>query len=82
MGGFLDVKRWPAIKGAKRYAGQRVAAGSVTDGYIPQEELFCSTRRLLEQLRGSGADILVCTKSGLVPRGVDLLKEMGRVTVS
>ena len=81
-GAFLDVKSWPAIKNAGKYAGQRIVIGSVTDGYIPQEELFCSTRRLLEQLKESGADILVCTKSDLVLRDVNLLKEMGRVTVS
>ena len=34
------------------------------------------------QLKESGADILICTKSGLVLRDADLLKEMGRVTVS
>ena len=56
--------------------------GSVTDGYLPQEEQFGNTRRLLEQLRGSGAEILICTKSDLVIRDIDLLKEMGKVTVS
>lgn len=81
-GTFLDVKRWPAIKNPKKYAGQRVVIGSVTDGYNPQEEMFGATRKLLEQLRGSGADILICTKSDLVLRDLDLLKELGQVTVS
>ncbi len=31
---------------------------------------------------GSGADILICTKSDLVLRDLDLLKELGQVTVS
>ena len=56
--------------------------GSVTDGYNPQEEIFQNTRKLLEQLRGSDADILICTKSDLVVRDIDLLKELGQVTVS
>lgn len=81
-GTFLDVKRWPEIRNPGRYAGQRVVIGSVTDGYLPQEEEFCNTRRLLEQLRGSGAEILICTKSDLVLRDLDLLKELGHVTVS
>ena len=72
-GTFLDVKHWPEIKNAEKYAGQRVVIGSVTDGYNP---------KLLEQLRGSGADILICTKSDLVVRDVDLLKKLGQVTVS
>ena len=81
-GTFLDVKHWPAIKNPQKYAGQRVVIGSVTDGYNPQEEIFGATRKLLEQLRGSGADILICTKSDLVLRDLDLLKELGQVTVS
>ena len=70
------------IKNPKKYAGQRVVIGSVTDGYNPQEEQFGNTRKLLEQLIGSDADILICTKSDLVVRDIDLLKKLGRVTVS
>lgn len=70
------------IKNPRKYAGQRVVIGSVTDGYLPQEEQFGNTRKLLEQLKGSGAEILICTKSDLVVRDIDLLKEMGKVTVS
>lgn len=81
-GSFLDVKHWPEIKNPQKYSGQRVVIGSVTDGYLPQEERFGNTRRLLEQLRGSGAEILICTKSDLVVRDIDLLREMGKVTVS
>ena len=81
-GSFLDVKHWPEIKNPRKYAGQRVVIGSVTDGYNPQEEIFQNTRKLLEQLRGSDADILICTKSDLVVRDIDLLKELGQVTVS
>ena len=79
---FLDVKHWPEIKNPQKYAGQRVVIGSVTDGYNPQEKIFQNTRKLLEQLRGSDADILICTKSDLVVRDIDLLKELGQVTVS
>ena len=81
-GTFLDVKHWPEIKNPKKYAGQRVVIGSVTDGYNPQEEQYGNTRKLLEQLIGSDADILICTKSDLVVRDIDLLKKLGRVTVS
>lgn len=81
-GTFLDVKHWPEIKNPQKYRGQRVVIGSVTDGYLPQEEQFQNTRRLLEQLRGSGAEILICTKSDLVVRDLDLLKQLDKVTVS
>ena len=81
-GTFLDVKRWPVIKNPWKYKGQRVVIGSVTDGYNPQEEQFGNTRRILEQLKESGAEILICTKSDLVVRDLELLKTMGKVTVS
>ena len=81
-GTFLDVKHWPEIKNPKKYAGQRVVIGSVTDGYNPQEEQFRNTRRLLEQLKDSDAEILICTKSDLVVRDIDLLQQMSKVTVS
>ena len=81
-GTFLDVKHWPAIKNPQKYKGQRVVIGSVTDGYLPQEAQFQNTRKLLEQFRGSEAEILICTKSDLVIRDIDLLKELGKVTVS
>lgn len=81
-GTFLDVKHWPAIRDPQKYRGQRVVIGSVTDGYLPQEEIFRNTRKLLEQLQDSGAEILICTKSDLVVRDLDLLRQMGKVTVS
>lgn len=81
-GTFLDVKHWPEIKNPWKYRGQRVVIGSVTDGYLPQEEQFQNTRKLLEQLKDSGSEILICTKSDLVVRDIDLLKELGKVTVS
>lgn len=81
-GAFLDVKHWPPIQNPQRYKGQRVVIGSVTDGYLPQEKTFRNTRKVLEELRDSGAEILICTKSDLVVRDLDLLRHMGRVTVS
>lgn len=81
-GTFLDIKHWPAIKNPQKYKNQRVVIGSVTDGYLPQEKQIGNTRRILEQLKNSGAEILICTKSDLVLRDIELLKEMGKVTVS
>ena len=84
-GTFLDIKEWPEIKNPERYAGQKVIIGTVTDGYLPQEETYLRTRKVLEELKDSGADILICTKSDLVLRDMDLLKEINeknRLTVS
>lgn len=81
-GTFLDVKYWPEIKNPQKYAGQRVVIGSVTDGYHPSEEQYRRTRAVLEQLKSSGAKIMICTKSDLVTRDLDILTQMEDITVS
>ena len=81
-GSFLDVKHWRPIGNPHRFDGERIVIGSVTDGYNPFEEQFRRTRRLLEELRGTTAEIMICTKSDLVLRDLELLREFPRVTVS
>lgn len=81
-GTFLDVKHWSPIKNPKKYAGQLVVIGSVTDGYNSYEEQFRRTRAILEELKDSDAKIMICTKSDLVLRDLDLLTQMKDVTVS
>lgn len=73
-GTFLDVKHWDKIKDPRRYAGQTMIVGSVTDGYNPQEEIFCRTRAFLEQMQGSGINLIITTKSDLVLRDLELIK--------
>ena len=77
-GTFMDVKDWPLIANPKKYAGQKIIIGTVTDGYNPLEEKYRKTRQLLTELKDSGADILICTKSDLVLRDMDLLMEINR----
>ena len=81
-GTFLDIKNWKPIRNPRKYDGARLVIGSVTDGYNPYEEVFRRTRRLLEELQGSDPEIVICTKSDLVLRDLDLLKNFRRVTVS
>lgn len=81
-GTFLDVKHWKPINNPHKYDGQRIVIGSVTDGYNPYEEQFRNTRRLLEELQGTQAELMICTKSDLVLRDLDLLKRFPKVTVS
>ena len=77
-GTFMDIKDWPLIANPKKYAGQKIIIGTVTDGYNPLEERYRKTRQLLTELKDSGADILICTKSDLVLRDMDLLMEISR----
>lgn len=81
-GAFLDVKYWKPIDDPHKFDGQRIVVGSVTDGYNPHEAEFCRTRQLLEELEGMDAEIMICTKSDLVLRDLDLLKKFRKVTVS
>lgn len=81
-GTFLDVKHWKPIANPHKYDGERIVIGSVTDGYNPCEAEFRNTRRLLEELRGTQAELMICTKSDLVLRDLDLLKQFPKVTVS
>ena len=74
-GAFLDVKYWPEIKNPEKYAGKELFISSVTDPYNPQDEKFRRTRALLEQLAGSGVRLSIQTKSDLVLRDMDLIRE-------
>ena len=75
------MKHWPEI----RIEEIRWTAGGYRfcDGWLQSTGgAIRNTRKLLEQLIGSDADILICTKSDLVVRDIDLLKRLGRATVS
>lgn len=81
-GSFLDVKHWTPITRPHKYDGQRIVIGSVTDGYNPFEEVYGRTRCLLQELCGTNAELMICTKSDLVLRDLDLLKQFRKLTVS
>lgn len=80
-GTFVDVKTWSAVREPQRYAGKEVFIGSVCDPYQPAEMVYGRTRALLEQLRGSGVRISIQTKSDLVLRDIDLIREFPEARV-
>lgn len=80
-GTFLDVKFWPEIKNAQKYAGAELFFGSVTDPYNPQEEVYRRTRALLEQLKGADIKLSIQTKSDLVLRDLDLIHSFPKARV-
>jgi len=78
-GEFLDVKRnIPNVlsKELKKKKKGIVRIGSVTDPYQEAEEKFELTRRCLEQLSRHDFPVLIQTKSDLIKRDIDLLKEI------
>lgn len=59
--------------------GEEIAIGTATDPYQPGERRYGVTRAILEELtRHHGLELGVVTKSNLVLRDVDLLREISR----
>ena len=81
-GDFIDVKEFPPIKNLSKYDGQKLFFGSVTDCYNKYESEYKKTRDILKQFIGTKADITIATKSGLVTRDLDILKQIPHLTVA
>jgi len=59
--------------------GEEIAIGTATDPYQPAEKRFEVTRAILEELaRHRGLEIGIVTKSNLILRDVDLLRQVSR----
>jgi len=60
-----------------RWKGEHVAIGTATDPYQPAERKFGLTRSILEVFaRLGGLDLSITTKSALIERDLDLLREI------
>lgn len=77
-GEYVDVKHWPLLteKQKKALHGKSIMISSATDPYQPVEHRYFRTRSLLEELIGTGAEVLIVTKSFAVIRDWDLLQEL------
>jgi DNA repair photolyase len=59
--------------------GHIIGIGTATDPYQPAERKFLRTRQVLEALLPlRGVAIFITSKSDLIPRDIDLLKELSR----
>jgi DNA repair photolyase len=61
---------------------QTIYMGYLTDPYQPCEVEYCQTRKVLELFLEKGFSASILTKSDLVFRDVDILREMDNATVS
>ncbi|MDI9437184.1 MAG: radical SAM protein [Euryarchaeota archaeon] len=79
-GEFLDVKvNAPELIPTRgSYQGQKILLSSVTDPYLPQEREYKLTRRILENLIPLEPSLNILTKSDLVLRDLDLIKQFPR----
>ena len=81
-GSLVDVKYWEENKDCSKYNNKKIFIGSVTDPYQPCELKYKRTRALLEQLLGHNVKITICTKSDLILRDLDLIKNFPDVIVA
>ncbi|NLT22335.1 MAG: radical SAM protein [Syntrophorhabdus sp.] len=83
-GDFVDVKANVADvlrRQLRRIRGGTLLIGTVTDPYQPLEKRYCLTRDCLTALVPSSLEVHVLTRSPLVVRDTDVLKELSRVEV-
>ena len=81
-GTFIDIKRCSSPISKKRLKGKTVFLASVTDCYNPYEEKYCITQSILEQLLDVECTVSISTKSSLILRDVELLKQFKDLTVA
>ncbi|GAF67208.1 unnamed protein product [marine sediment metagenome] len=83
-GEFVDVKiNAPDLIPAdtNKYKGKSIAIGSVTDPYQPLERKYKITRKILKKLIPLQPHLDILTKSDLVLRDIDLLKQFKHCVV-
>lgn len=80
-GTFIDIKRSNKKINLNKISKKSVFLSSVTDCYNPLEEQFQLTRSILEQLVSSDCYLSISTKSKLILRDIDLLKQIKHLTV-
>lgn len=81
-GTFIDIKRCDKKIDIKKIENKTIFLSSVTDCYNKSEEKYELTRTILKQLVNSNCNLNISTKSKLIIRDLDLLKQMKNVIVS
>ena len=81
-GAFIDVKRCTKPISKKKLKGKTVFLASVTDCYNSFEEKYCITQSILKQLLDVECTVSISTKSSLILRDVELLKQFKDISVA
>ena len=81
-GTFIDIKQCNKKINVNKLKNKRVFLSSVTDCYNQFEEKYELTRSILKQLVDVNCELSISTKSKLILRDLDLLKQMKNLTVS
>lgn len=80
-GEFVDIKLCNKQINTKKLSGSSIFIGSVTDPYMPCEAKHKITQSILTQLIDCDASIDLQTKSALVARDIDILKQIPNIKV-
>ncbi len=80
-GEFIDVKMCDKPINLKTIKGKRIFLSSVTDCYNELEEKYEITRNILKQLVNAECHLSISTKSSLILRDLDLLRQINDLEV-
>lgn len=82
-GQFVDAKinALEVLGNTEKIRGKKVLLSSVTDPYHPIEAKYKLTRKIVEALIPAQPNIEILTKSRMVTRDIDLLKQYDNATV-
>lgn len=80
-GTYLEPRQYKSYALPKRLEGKTILIGSVTDAYNPAERRFCLMPPILEALKSSAARVEILTKSALVLRDMELIRQIPNVAV-
>ncbi len=81
-GSFIDIKECNKPIDLKKIENKTVFISSVTDCYNPIEKEEQITRKILTQIKDTNAMVDITTKSSLVLRDVDIIKQMKNAEVA
>ena len=81
-GNFIDIKYCDKPINIKKLHCKTIFISSVTDCYNPYEAKYCITQSILKQLLNIDCNIIIVTKSSLILRDLDILKQFKSIKVA
>ena len=80
-GDFIDIKLTEEEIDLKKIQNKTIFLSSVTDPYLSFEKEYLITRSILEEIKNSNCKLIITTKSILILRDLDILKQIKNLTV-
>ena len=80
-GNFIDIKLTEEEVDLKKIQNKTIFLSSVTDPYLSFEKEYLITRSILEEIKDSNCKLIITTKSSLILRDLDILKQIKNLTV-